>query len=228
MKNLSGCGSIKKMTKDNLALVLSGGENEKAVRQAVKSVGWVEMRIDQCLERRMPLIQTQRPVVHMIGTVRWKKESQNERLDITEQQRLDIYKEILGYVDYVDVEIKSPIAAEVTKEAKNRHKRVILSYHNFTKTPSLKALTKIFKEARKLQPDIIKISTIVCSKNELFTLLDFTCKYSEKFPLVVTPMGVSAIERIMPVYLGSLFTYVCLGRPTAPGQPSLDFIKKLL
>ena len=68
---------------------------------------------------------------------------------------------------------------------------------------------------------------MVNSKDEFFTLLSFTHKYSKKFPIIVTPMGVSFIERFTPIYLGSLFTYISLNKVTAPGQVSLDFVKRV-
>lgn len=125
----------------------------------------------------------------------------------------------------MDVEIKSRIAGEVIEHAKSRGRKVILSYHNFSKTPPLKNLEKIYEEGKKLKPDIIKIAVKVCSDKEFFTLLSFTHKYSKKTSLVITPMDVSPVERLMPLYFGSLFTYVSLGRATAPGQPSLDSLK---
>jgi 3-dehydroquinate dehydratase I len=222
---------MKVLTRDKLALVLTGSEKDAAVRQALKSVGWVELRIDKFPEIQRSVLSflrvARRPGLRVIGTVRWKRESGGGGLDITERQRLDIYREIMDYVDYIDVEIKSRIAAEVAAHAKSRGKKVILSYHDFKKTPSMKMLERICGEGRKLKPDIIKVAVRVNSPEELFELMSFTYYYSKKFSLVVAPMGTSLIERLMPLSLGSLFTYAAMDETTAPGQPSLDSLKRI-
>jgi len=119
-------------------------------------------------------------------------------------------------------------AKEVIACARNKKKKVIVSYHQFSKTPSYKTLEKIYREGRKMKPDIIKIATKVASQQELFTLLSFTYHYSSKFPLVITPMGVSIVERLMPLYFGSLFTYVFLEKQTAPGQININAVTSYL
>jgi 3-dehydroquinate dehydratase-1 len=229
MKNILLEGDREILTRDKIVLVLSGGEREESVRHALSSVGWVELRIDMFPEKRRTVLRfPRRTGLRVIGTVRWKKESGNGKPGMSEKERLELYKNIMDCVDYVDVEIKSRIALQVVEYAREKGKKVILSYHDFNRTPSFSVLEKIYEEGREFKPDIVKIAAKACSRNELFTLLSFTYKYSGRFPLVVTPMGVSAVERLMPIYMGSLFTYVSLHKPTAPGQPSLDFIKKFL
>ena len=47
--------------------------------------------------------------------------------------------------------------------------------------------------------------------------------------LIAFAMGDSGkMSRILCLYLGAPFTYVSLGKPVAPGQFSLDQIKKIL
>ncbi|MCM8829836.1 MAG: type I 3-dehydroquinate dehydratase [Candidatus Omnitrophica bacterium] len=215
--------------KDKLALVLVGGEDRKKLLAALKKCGWCEFRVDEFLKKKpedeLKKWLTLKTSAKKIGTVRWHKEHQNKGLAISEKKRAKIYKQILEYVDYVDVEIKSKIAKEVIKSAREKRKRVIVSYHNFSKTPSFKFLKKVYKRGRQLKPDIIKIATKVNSPNELLTLLLFTFTYSKSFPVVITPMGVSFIERLIPLYFGSLFTYISFNTKTASGQISY---KKIL
>lgn len=208
--------------REKIVLVLVGNENKNVLRNALKYCGWCEFRVDEFLkkfpeEKLIPWISFKTDA-KKIGTVRWRMEHQEKRLPITEKRRLKIYKDIIEYVDYVDIEIRSSIVKDVIEEARRKNKKVIVSYHNFLKTPSSTRLEDIYKKGRKLKPDIIKIATKVNSPDELFTLLSFTYKYSKKFPLVITPMGVSFVERFVPLYLGSLFTYVALTEKTAQGQ----------
>lgn len=218
--------------KEKLALVLVGGENEKEVKKALRICGWCEFRVDEFLKKfpegKLISWLSLKTDARKIGTVRWFKEHQNRRgLAISEKKRAKIYKDILKYVDYVDVEIKSSIVREVIREVRNRSKKIIASYHNFSKTPHYKNLEGIYREGEKLKPDIIKIATMVNTPDELFTLISFAYKYSKNFPLVITPMGVSFIERLIPLYFGSLFTYISFNTKTASGQISYKEIFEL-
>jgi len=229
MKNILLEGDREILTRDKIVLVLSGGEREESVRHALSSVGWVELRIDMFPEKRRTILSfSQRSGLRVIGTVRWKKESGNGKPGMSEKERLEMYKTIMDCVDYVDVEIKSRIALQVVEYAREKGKKVILSYHDFRETPPYEKLEDILKKGEKMKPDIIKIATRASSPRELFTLISLTFNHSKKNRLVITPMGVSPVERLMPLCFGSLFTYVSLDKKTAPGQLSLAFIKKLV
>ncbi|HPP30026.1 MAG TPA: type I 3-dehydroquinate dehydratase [bacterium] len=210
--------------KEKLALVLTSGEDRKGVIEALKKCGWCEFRIDEFLkknpENKLKEWISFKTQAKKIGTVRWYREHQGEGLQISEKKRLEIYEKILEYVDYVDVEIRSAIAKDVVKLAREKRKKVIVSYHNLSKTPSLKILEQVYRSGAKLKPDIIKVATRVNSSAELFTLLYFTYNFSKRHKLVITPMGVSFIERLIPLYFGSLFTYISFNTKTAPGQIS--------
>lgn len=219
------------MKKENFALVLTGGEKKTAVLSDAKYAGWLEFRVDEFLkkfsEEGLTRWLSTRYPVRRIGTVRWKKEHQTKGLDIPEKERLEIYRKVVNFVDFLDVEIKSSIASDVVGLAVQNHKKAIASYHNFSRTPSREDLKRIYREGRRLHPDIIKVATLVRSKKELLTLLDFTYRYAGRFPLVVIPMGVPVLERLMPLPFGSLFTYVSLDKMTAPGQISYRVLERI-
>ena len=57
----------------------------------------------------------------------------------------------------------------------------------------------------------------------------FHSNNSPKLNLIAFAMGdYGRMSRIICLYLGSPFTYVSLGKPVAPGQFSLEQIKKIL
>ncbi len=245
------------LKKENFALVLTGEEEKRRVLSALKYAGWLEFRVDEFLKKfpeeqltkwfSIPVLPSPLPVrrrvsggrgecpgegdksfLNRIGTVRWKKEHQSKGLDITEKERFEIYGRISGFVDCLDVEINSSIAGDVIGLAGSKGKRTIVSYHNFSRTPSRKELERVYRQGRKLRPDIIKVATLARSGNELLELLDFTCVHARELPLVVIPMGVPVLQRLMPVSFGSLFTYASLEKKTAPGQVSYRVLRELL
>lgn len=219
--------------KDKIAVVLVGKENENELINVLKDVKYVELRIDEFLrnfseEEMIDWIKKIRKIGEneIIGTVRWYKEAGENPFYIGDKKRLDIYRKISDYVDLIDVEIKSKICENVIEISKSKNKKVILSYHNFKKTPNYKILKKIVKRTKNKEADYIKIATKVNSQKHLFTLIKLTYDYSKKIKMIVIPMGVSLIERFVLLSFGSTLSYVSLFQKTGPNQPSYyDLLK---
>jgi shikimate kinase len=111
--------------------------------------------------------------------------------------------------DYVDVEVDSPAKEEVTAKAKSNGCRVIVSMHDFEKTPESFTF-------EKGDADIFKISTMVNSLEDCRRLL-FLLK--ERDDLIVIGMGeLGVFTRVIAPLLGSYLTYASILKGTAPGQ----------
>lgn len=213
---------------ENIAFVLTGDEDVKDIRKFVNDIGWIELRLDIFIENHsqcdiLKWVKKIRAITDtkIIGTVRWHREKQDNKIIIPDSQRLQLYKNILNFIDFVDVEIKSKIAHCVIEEANKKNKKVIASYHNFQQTPSEKILIHICQDAKKLNVDIVKIATLLKRENDLFTLVSVINRQRKRIPIVVIPMGSSILQRLVPIAFGSQFTYVSLNKKTAPGQPDI-------
>jgi 3-dehydroquinate dehydratase-1 len=74
----------------------------------------------------------------------------------------------------------------------------------------------------------IKIVTSAKTINDSSNVLSLYNNFP-KLNLIAFAMGdYGRMSRIICLYLGSPFTYVSLGKPVAPGQFSLEQIKKIL
>jgi len=221
------------MIKEKIAIVLVGGEKRKIIKEATKKIGWVELRVDKFLKNfsESHLLEWIKEIKKLtnkkiIGTIRWYKEQANPKFYISEEKRITIYKKIIPFVDYIDVEVKSKIAPSIINYARIKNKKIILSYHNFITTPNPNELEKLYLKSKKLNCDIFKIATKVNDFNDILTLLNFIHKKKNK--VIAIPMGVSIFERLVFVFWGSFLTYVSIKEKTAPGQPSYQQIIKLL
>ncbi len=215
----------------SIAVVLTGTEKTKSLSKIARSIGWIELRIDKFLEVRAqddPLkwVKKIRSITNskVIGTIRWHKEREKKGIVIPENQRMQLYINILPFVDFVDVEIKSKIAFRVVNEAKRAGKKAIVSYHNFHRCPSERILIYLCKQAQKLGADIVKIAVMAKEENDLFTLISVLIKQGKKIPMVVIPMGSNFLQRLVPLAFGSQFTYAAFDKKTAPGQPLVSEI----
>lgn len=155
-----------------------------------------------------------------IATIRSDKEGGGWNLP--ESKRLELFKAVLPYVDAVDIELSSKtILNEVISSAHKLKKSIVISYHNFDKTPNLEKLNQILSEAKSLGADITKISALALSGKDIQVLGNFTILNNSKNIISIAMGAEGALSRIFFPALGSLMTYACIGKSTAPGQ--LDY-----
>lgn len=162
----------------------------------------------------------------IIATIRDKKEG--GETEIGEDARCEIFENIIGHVDCVDIEINSGLFKRMCSFAHSNKKIVIGSYHNFKSTPSLKMLEKILENGKKWKADIVKIAVTANSKNDVARLVDFTIKNRGKNIVTIAMGDIGRVSRILNPMLGSLLTYGYVTAPSAIGQPSVNEIYEWL
>jgi 3-dehydroquinate dehydratase I len=104
---------------------------------------------------------------------------------------------------------------------------LVLSYHNFFKTPSKKNLQLLVQKAKDLKADIIKIATQVNSAGDKLLLINLAKKLkAQKQKHIIIGMGeLGKSTRILSKSLGNLMSFVSTTDKTAPGQLSITQAK---
>ena len=142
--------------------------------------------------------------------------------------RMDTLTLAMGKLSTVDVEFNSEIRAEVCKMAGAQGKNVIVSYHNFQRTPPLDELSYIVREISKSSSAVPKITTMVSSPSDVETLRTLLLSVDDR-PICVLGMGDrGTATRIAFARDGSCLTYGYLDRSSAPGQLSCEELKNRL
>jgi 3-dehydroquinate dehydratase type I len=137
--------------------------------------------------------------------------------------------------DYVDVEVRTEDALieELSAKIGNHHARTkwIISHHDFSGTPSVRALRRILDECRSTGADIMKIVTYAnTTEDNLRTLGLIPHARREGQEIIAFCMGeMGRISRIMAPLLGSSFSYASLEKEaeSAPGQLTVDEMKEI-
>ncbi len=135
-----------------------------------------------------------------------------------------------GKADYVDVGLHTN-TADITRLKKAMGKaKLILSFHDFHKTPTEKRLWEIVKKAKQKGADIVKIATLVTKLEDNERLIALALGLSEKrIPHIVIGMGeLGVITRLFSQEMGNVLTFVAGEKNTAPGQLTLEQIKNLV
>jgi 3-dehydroquinate dehydratase-1 len=130
--------------------------------------------------------------------------------------------------EFVDVDVSSDRAEPTVKQLKSHGVQVILSFHDYSKTPSSDQLRKVLDAERKVGGDVCKIVTTALLPRDNLTVLDFVGSEAERTRLVSFAMGARGIpSRILSPFFGAEFTFASLTEEskTAEGQLSIDNLR---
>jgi len=208
-----------------IAVPFRDGNAADSIARAVQlGMHIAELRIDQFADRGAANVLAEIEkfeTVPILATIRSAAEGGN--WEGNDAARLDLYKTILPHVDAVDVEWPSAsIAAHVVAAARALGKPVVLSFHDFAKTPQLDMLNLMAPLARDAGADIVKIAAMCNSQDDVRTLTRFTLDHAHEGVVVIGMGQIGITTRVLLPALGSLFTFAAYGEGTAPGQLQLE------
>jgi|SRR6056297_141364 len=136
-----------------------------------------------------------------------------------------VFEENIKYID-IDIKDYPGIQKELRKFEKISKTGIILSYHNYKRTPEKYYLDKIVKKALNYNPDIIKIATLVDETKDIFRLLGLM----ENKKVFSFGMGQKGLPlRIIFKYLNYPVEYAAVEdkQKTAKYQLTLEKLKKI-
>ncbi|MGM9933725.1 MAG: type I 3-dehydroquinate dehydratase [Clostridium sp.] len=127
-------------------------------------------------------------------------------------------------VDLIDVELFTgdEYIKEIVEEAHNNDVKVVISNHDFYKTPDKEEIISRLVRMKELNADIPKIAVMPQSESDVLTLLCATNEMKEKYsdiPIITMSMaGMGLISRIAGEFFGSALTFGAADKASAPGQ----------
>lgn len=139
-----------------------------------------------------------------------------------------------GDVDLLDIELFTgdEAVASIIEHAHRHQVKVIVSSHDFRKTPSRETMLGRLKKMQELGADIPKIAVMPQTKEDVLALLAATLEMSEhyaKCPIITMSMsGKGVVSRMAGEAFGSAVTYGSAGKQSAPGQVPVDDLAKVL
>jgi len=198
------------------------------LKKALKKSDYAEIRFDFLKPRQVPeaLELSKKYLKRIVCTLRPK--SEGGKFSGTEKERVSIIKLIAEYNPFLlDVEFntlkKNKLLLNYVKKTKTD---VLISWHDFKKTPDIDSLEKRLQQMSKFS-NFVKIVSSAKAESDASRILSLY-GLVKKINLIAFAMGdLGRISRILCLYLGSPFTYVSLGKPVAPGQFSLAEVKSI-
>ncbi|WBY03300.1 type I 3-dehydroquinate dehydratase [Ramlibacter tataouinensis] len=170
--------------------------------------------------------------VPLLFTRRSQREG-GQPIALNEPQVLELYRAVCmqGAADIVDVEMAADpdhIAA-VREAARANGIALLLSFHDFDRTPPVAELLQRFRQAGQLGADIAKLAVMPRRRSDVLALLQATLQASEELPIPVAGMAMGAlgaVSRLCGGEFGSALTFAVGRQASAPGQLPLADLRR--
>jgi 3-dehydroquinate dehydratase type I len=191
-----------------------------AIKEARLLADLIELRADYLKRVKLiPLLENRQ--IPFIVTHRRKEEGGKYKGG--ERKRLSVLQEAIDLgADYIDVELATERSMLQGLIRNKRGTQVILSFHDFRRTPSQKELRRLFDQMIRLGADVIKIVAFARSWEDNLTILSLIpFAKARKREIVAFCMGERGkVSRLFSPFLGAGWTYASLNnvKTSAPGQ----------
>ncbi|EBF1872566.1 type I 3-dehydroquinate dehydratase, partial [Salmonella enterica] len=136
--------------------------------------------------------------------------------------------------DMIDLELfTGDDEVKATVDYAHQHNvAVIMSNHDFHKTPAAEEIVQRLRKMQELGADIPKIAVMPQTKADVLTLLTATVEMQERYadrPIITMSMSkTGVISRLAGEVFGSAATFGAVKKASAPGQISVADLRTVL
>ncbi|MFQ0833096.1 MULTISPECIES: type I 3-dehydroquinate dehydratase [Citrobacter freundii complex] len=170
----------------------------------------------------------------LLFTFRSAKEGGEQALSVADYIALNRAAVDSGLVDMIDLELftgDEQVKATV-EHAHAKQVLVIMSNHDFHKTPASEEIIQRLRKMQELGADIPKIALMPQNKTDVLTLLSATLEMQEHYadrPIITMSMAkTGVISRLAGEVFGSAATFGAVKKASAPGQISVSDLRSVL
>lgn len=139
-----------------------------------------------------------------------------------------------GCADLIDVELlmEEKMAQSLVEAIHRAGAKVIMSSHDFQKTPSQKEIIEQMCRMQELGADIPKIAVMPQNERDVLTLLSATEEmrdvYADRPIITMSMSSKGVISRVAGETFGSAMTFGAAKRASAPGQLDVEDLDRIL
>lgn len=198
----------------------TGNSDYESLIEEIKLFDMAEIRLDLCNLNSYQIKKVFSIHKNLLATFR-------KNINNTEHQRfVSLKNAILSGAKWIDIDYRTETKQFIEKFitiAKDQKVNIILSYHDFEKTPSEEFIHKIYTKIKNLSPTLIKLVFYSNSDNDNEIVLNLYSKYKDILAFNMGEKGKRT--RIECIRKGAPFTFVKSEmEQTAEGQMTLKEI----
>ncbi|MEL7663400.1 MAG: type I 3-dehydroquinate dehydratase [Methanosarcina mazei] len=234
-------GSFDLEKKTAVVAVILEKPLENSKKAAEKGADILEIRLDllgiRNPERAAEMIREIKAETGLPIIVTSRSGAEGGKWDGKEEDRTELLINLLSLKDgpdAIDIELSAGMKERnrVIKAAKDRGTAVIVSSHDFLKTPPLQNMRTIIEEMFLAGADIAKLAVMPLSVEDTLNLLRVTLDFKDAGKSVCTiAMGSQGKHtRVVAPFYGSVLTYASIesDESAAPGQLPVNEIKRIM
>ncbi|NFG41150.1 type I 3-dehydroquinate dehydratase [Clostridium botulinum] len=172
--------------------------------------------------------------IPLIFTFRNKIEGGEREIPIEYYLKLNLEVAKTKLVNLIDVElfIGDDLVKEIVEVAHDNDVKVIISNHDFFKTPCKEEIISRLIKMIQLNGDLPKIAVMPQCEIDVLTLLYATNEVKHKYPnnsiITMSMSGRGIISRISGEIFGSCLTFGAAKKASAPGQIGVEELNSVL
>lgn len=170
--------------------------------------------------------------IPLLFTFRTHREGGNKTMEDSYYKVLLIEVMKTKEIDLVDVELFSTNVTEIVESAKENDVVVVMSNHDFEKTPAKEEIIWRLRRMQELDAHIAKIAVMPNNPSDVLTLLDAThtmqSLYADRPIITMSMASTGAISRLAGEVFGSAATFGSGVASSAPGQIPAHDLKHIL
>lgn len=139
-----------------------------------------------------------------------------------------------GLADLVDLEWRTEerVRLELMQTAKKNGVHVILSYHDFQRTPAHETIIEILNAQQEAGADLAKLAVMPERPQDVLRFMEAVLAFNTsaaKIPVIAMAMSsLGMISRLAGSLFGSAVTFAVYGKESAPGQIPLEKLRPVL
>lgn len=201
----------------------------------------IELRVD-CYEHVENLIKVKlllenmRRVCSKPILFTFRNKTEGGMYELSDEKYLELYNCVIGYklIDLIDVELfrSEESIKKIIAFAHENGVKVVMSSHDFIKTPSQDEIINRLVKMQSYNADITKIAVMANCEDDVLTLLSAALKMKRgkaDRPFIALSMGsLGVVTRLSGKLFGSCLTFASLNSPSAPGQINVTNAREIL
>lgn len=209
----------------------------RTFKEAIKLAEIAEKDGADLLELRLDYLKELKSISDIVNStslptiLTLRKQEEGGKFRGSEKTRIQtILKAAEKGFKYVDLELATDTLPKAVKELKKIGLKIIISSHNFTKTPSLPEMLRIINKEKKAGADICKLITTASTTADNTVCLNLVSKVSKQADIICFAMGkLGVISRIFSPLVGAYLTFATpvKGRESASGQLTVKDMQKI-
>jgi len=193
--------------------------------------------IERILKKEPDLVEFRLDSLHdtsILKTIAKNKFCPIIATDRSHRDPLDSEKMLLNAAemgfDFIDVDLAHPFVDKIVRHSKASGAEIIISHHDFSRTPTKDTLMRILHSQLDAGGDICKIVTNATNTDDNLTILAFVNEASHDARVVSFAMGKLGVpSRALSPIFGAEFTFAAMNEEsrTAVGQLSIDDLRRV-